>query len=188
MVSKAARKDVTVALSADGGDEIFGGYNRYDYMYRYGKTLNSIPKFVRKSLVRTMNNINSDSIPILKNKYNFHNRYEKLKAVLNDPSEKEIMLSLSQQFTDQQMKNVMKSDYESLPTMFQSKELLEEFKSPLSYMMAVDFQTYMLDDILQKVDRATMTNSLEGREPMLDHRILEFAAQLPDKYLSLIHI
>ena len=182
LVSKAARKDVTVALSADGGDEIFGGYNRYDYVYRYGKTLNSIPEFVRKSLVRTMNNINSDSIPILKNKYNFHNRYEKLKAVLNDPSEKEIMLSLSQQFTDQQMKNVMKSDYESLPTMFQSKELLEEFKSPLSYMMAVDFQTYMLDDILQKVDRATMTNSLEGREPMLDHRILEFAAQLPDEY------
>ena len=182
LVSKAARKDVTVALSADGGDEIFGGYNRYDYMYRYGKTLNSIPEFIRKSLVRAMNNINSDSIPILKNKYNFHNRYEKLKAVLNDPSEKEIMLSLSQQFTDQQMKNVMKSDYESLPTMFQSKELLKEFKSPLSYMMAVDFQTYMLDDILQKVDRATMTNSLEGREPMLDHRILEFAAQLPDEY------
>ena len=182
LVSKAARKDVTVALSADGGDEIFGGYNRYDYMHRYGKTLNSIPKFVRKPFVGLMNNISSENIPVLKNKYNFHNRYEKLKAVLSDPSEKEIMLSLSQQFTDQQMKNVMKVDFEVLPTMFQSKELLEDFKSPLSYMMAVDFQTYMLDDILQKVDRATMTNSLEGREPMLDHRILEFAAQLPDEY------
>ena len=182
LVSKAARKDVTVALSADGGDEIFGGYNRYDFMHRYGKTLNSIPKAVRKILVGAMGNISSEKIPVLKNKYNFHNRYEKLKTVLNDPSEKEIMLSLSQQFNDEQMKSVMKSEFTSLPTMFQSKEMLEDFKSPLSYMMAIDFQTYMLDDILQKVDRATMTNSLEGREPMLDHRILEFAAQLPDEY------
>ena len=182
LVSKAARKDVTVALSADGGDEIFGGYNRYDYMHRYGKTLNSIPKAMRKILVGAMGNISSEKIPVLKNKYNFHNRYEKLKTVLNDPSEKEIMLSLSQQFNDEQMKSVMTSEFSSLPTMFQSKEMLEDFKSPLSYMMAIDFQTYMLDDILQKVDRATMTNSLEGREPMLDHRILEFAAKLPDKY------
>ena len=182
LVSKAARKNVTVALSADGGDEIFGGYNRYDFMHRYGKTLNSIPKAVRKILVGAMGNISSEKIPVLKNKYNFHNRYEKLKTVLNDPSEKEIMLSLSQQFNDEQMKSVMKSEFTSLQTMFQSKEMIEDFKSPLSYMMAIDFQTYMLDDILQKVDRATMTNSLEGREPMLDHRILEFAAQLPDEY------
>ena len=182
LVSKAAIKDVTVALSADGGDEIFGGYNRYDYMHRYGKTLNSIPKAVRKVFLSVMNNIGADNIPILKNKYNFHNRYERLKAFLENPNKKEIMLSLSQQFNDEQMKSVMKSDFESLQTMFQSKEMLENFKSPLSYMMAIDFQTYMLDDILQKVDRATMTNSLEGREPMLDHRILEFAAQLPDEY------
>ena len=182
LVSKVARKDVTVALSADGGDEIFGGYNRYDYMYRYGKTLNLIPGAIRKSLAGAMNNIPSENIPVLKNKYNFHNRYERLKTFLENPNKKEIMLSLSQQFNDEQMESIMKSEFKNLPTMFQSKEMLEGFKSPLSYMMAIDFQTYMLDDILQKVDRATMTNSLEGREPMLDHRILEFAAQLPDEY------
>ena len=182
LVSKMARKEVTVALSADGGDEIFGGYNRYDYMVKYGKKLNAVPYFLRQTIVGLMNNISSENIPILKKKYNFHNRYEKLKTVLKDPSEKEIMLSLSQQFTDDQMKKIMLSDFNLLNTMFESKEMKKELKSPLSYMMAVDFQTYMLDDILQKVDRATMTHSLEGREPMLDHRIVEFAAQLPDNY------
>jgi|TARA_B110000879_G_scaffold30205_1_gene41218 asparagine synthase (glutamine-hydrolysing) len=182
LVSKMARKEVTVALSADGGDEIFAGYNRYDYMLRYGKKLNAIPSFVRKSMVGIMNNVSSERIPIMKNKYNFHNRYEKLKGVLKNPSNKDIMLSLSQQFTDAQMKNIMKSDFRSLETSYLSQELQGASKSSLAYMMAIDYQTYMLDDILQKVDRATMTHSLEGREPMLDHRIVEFAAQLPDNF------
>ena len=182
LVSKMARKDVTVALSADGGDEIFAGYNRYDFMVRYGKKLNKIPSFFRNSLVGIMNNVSSESLPILKNKYNFHNRYEKLKTVLKDPSKKEIMLSLSQQFTNKQMSKIMKNNFSELKTMYQSNELLKDSNSSLSYMMAVDFQTYLLDDILQKVDRATMTHSLEGREPFLDHRILEFAAQLPDNF------
>jgi asparagine synthase (glutamine-hydrolysing) len=182
LVSKMARKDVTVALSADGGDEIFAGYNRYDFMLRYGKKLNKIPSFFRNSLVGIMNNVSSESLPILKNKYNFHNRYEKLKTVLKDPSKKEIMLSLSQQFTNKQMSKIMKNNFSELETMYQSNELLKDSNSSLSYMMAIDFQTYLLDDILQKVDRATMTHSLEGREPFLDHRILEFAAQLPDNF------
>jgi len=182
LVSKIAKQDVTVALSADGGDEIFAGYNRYDYMLRYGKKLNLIPPSMRSSIVGFMNAIPSEKIPILRNKYNFHNRYEKLKGVLKNPSNQDIMFSLSQQFTDNQMTDFMKSDYDILDTMYHSQELKKEFTSPLSFMMGIDFQTYLLDDILQKVDRATMSQSLEGREPMLDHRILEFAAQLPDEY------
>lgn len=181
LVSKMARKEVTVALSADGGDEIFGGYNRYDYMLRYGKKLNALPSILRSSTVGLMNVIPSERIPVLKNKYNFHNRYEKLKGVLKDPSNENIMLSLSQQFTNQQMKEFMTASFYELPTAYTSNELISG-NSPLAYMMAIDYQTYMLDDILQKVDRATMSQSLEGREPMLDQHIIEFAAQLPDSY------
>ena len=182
LVSKMARKDVTVALSADAGDEIFAGYNRYDYLYRYGKKLNNIPGFARRSASSLMDIIPSNALPILKNKYNFHNRYEKLKQVLKDPSDQNIMLSLSQQFTDRQVQKLMDKFISPLETAFTSTELLDEYRSPLSYMMAVDYQTYLLDDILQKVDRSTMAASLEGREPFLDHRIIEFAATLPDEF------
>lgn len=182
LVAKMARKEVTVALSADGGDEIFAGYNRYDYFARYGTKLNRIPGFIRKGTAGLMGLISSEKIPVLKNKYNFHNRYEKLKTVLRDPSDENIMLSLSQQYTDGQMKKIAAVDFSRLETFYNSKELQSAFYSPLAYMMAIDYQTYMLDDILQKVDRATMAVSLEGREPLLDHRIIEYAAALPDEY------
>tara|TARA_Y100001933_G_C18954419_1_gene545312 strand:+ start:19 stop:1152 length:1134 start_codon:yes stop_codon:yes gene_type:complete len=182
LVSKMARKEVTVALSADAGDEVFAGYNRYDYLMRYGKKLNSLPGFARKSIAGIMNAIPSNNIPVLRNKYNFHNRYEKLKTLLKDPSSEKIMKSLSEQFTSNQLNSFLNFNYEELTTAYTSKELLKEHYTPLSYMMAIDYQSYLVDDILQKVDRATMTVSLEGREPLLDHRIIEFAAQLPDSY------
>lgn len=182
LVSKIARKDVTVALSADGGDEIFAGYNRYDYLMRYSKKMNLIPSFARKTMAGVMNVVPSEYLPILKNKYNFHNRYEKLKGILINPSSEQIMLSLSQQFTENQISKLVKNEIDVIENLYMSKELINDFSSPLSYMMAIDYQTFLPDDILQKVDRATMSVGLEGREPLLDHRILEFAAQLPDDY------
>jgi len=183
LVSIMARKHVTVALSADAGDEVFAGYNRYDYLMRYGKRMEQLPGFVRKTAAGMMERIPSERIPVLKNKYNFHNRYEKLKGILRNPSSEQIMLSLTQQYTDDQLRNVLiDAPDEALKTSYSSKELLKENYSPLAYMMAIDYQTYLVDDILQKVDRATMTASLEGREPFLDHRVIEWAATLPDEF------
>lgn len=182
LVSKLARKDVTVALSADAGDEIFAGYNRYDYLLRFGKKIQRVPAIARHSMAGMMQLVPSKSIPVFRDKYNFHNRYEKLKLILKDPSSERIMLSLSQQFTDNQLNKLFRYDIQKMLTAYSSKELKKENYSPLAYMMAIDYQTYLVDDILQKVDRATMTVSLEGREPFLDHRIIEFAAQLPDEY------
>jgi asparagine synthase (glutamine-hydrolysing) len=182
LVSIMARKQVTVALSADAGDEVFAGYNRYDYLMRYGKKLQSIPGFARIAMAELMNFVPANRIPVLKNKYNFPNRYEKLKSLLRDPSAEQMMLSLSQQYTEKQLTELLEFHPEKLITAYTSKELGNESFSPLSYMMAIDYQTYLVDDILQKVDRATMTASLEGREPFLDHRVIEYAAQLPNDY------
>lgn len=182
IVSGLAREQVTVALSADAGDEVFAGYNRYDYLLRYGPKFQRIPGFARKMLVATMRGVPADKIPILRNKYNFHNRYEKLKGILSDPSSKRLMLSLSEQYTAEQLSKLLPGIQASKVTRYTSEELQTAFSSPLAYMMAIDYQTYLPDDILQKVDRATMSVSLEGREPLLDHRIIEYAAQLPDGF------
>lgn len=182
LVSNVARKQVTVALSADAGDEIFAGYNRYDYLLKYGQLLNAIPPGIRNVTAKTMGYISADSIPILNKKYNFHNRYEKLKQLLKDPSPKNMMLSMSTQFTDMELVKLVVHPFQNSETAYLSHELKHQYYSPLSYMMAIDYQTYLLDDILQKVDRASMSQSLEAREPFLDHRIIEWAARLPDQY------
>ncbi|MBX3164164.1 MAG: asparagine synthase (glutamine-hydrolyzing) [Bacteroidetes bacterium] len=182
LVSKIARKQVTVALSADGGDEVFAGYNRYDYLMKHGNFLNKIPAPFRKSMLGMMNVISADKIPYFKNTYNFHNRYEKLKRLLNNPSPKNMMLNLSKQFESEQLNDFLKTSFEELETAYLSEELKKEFYSPLAYMQATDYQTYLPDDILQKVDRASMSQSLEAREPFLDHHIIEWAAQLPDDF------
>jgi asparagine synthase (glutamine-hydrolysing) len=182
LVSKIAREKVTVALSADAGDEIFAGYNRYDYMMRYGKKLQSIPGFMRKGAAAIMDVVPANSIPVLNKKYLFSSRYEKVKTLLKNPSEQNILMSLTSQMNESDLAKLFKKPAFRLATAFESEELLKENHSALAYMMAIDYQTYLLDDILQKVDRATMSVSLEGREPFLDQRIIEWAAQLPMEY------
>jgi len=182
LVCKLARRDVTVALSADGGDEIFAGYNRYDYLMKHGSFLNTVPAPIRIAASRLMKTIPADKIPFINQRYNFHNRYEKLKSLLEDPSPENMMLSLSKQFNDKRLQELFRTRVKLPETAYSGNLLKEDYFTPLSYMMAVDYQTYLLDDILQKVDRASMSVGLEAREPFLDHHIIEFAAQLPDAY------
>ena len=182
LVSKIAREKVTVALSADAGDEIFAGYNRYDYVMKYGRKLQGIPKFMRKGTAAVMDMVPANVIPVLNKKYLFHSRYEKLKNLLKNPSEQNILMSLTKQMDESDIADLFKKQIVTLPSAFDSEELDPENHSTLAYMMAIDYQTYLLDDILQKVDRATMCVSLEGREPFLDQRIIEWAAQLPMEY------
>ena len=182
LVSKIAREKVTVALSADAGDEIFAGYNRYDYIMKYGKVIQSVPPFLRKGMASVMDAIPANSIPLLNKKYLFPSRYEKLKTFLQNPSEKNIMMGITQQINSNGITALFNIPIKKLSSPFDCAELEPDNYSILKFIMAIDYQTYLPDDILQKVDRATMSVGLEGREPFLDHRIIEWAAQLPMEY------
>ncbi|RYE42727.1 MAG: asparagine synthetase B, partial [Sphingobacteriales bacterium] len=182
LVSKVAREKVTVALSADAGDEIFAGYNRYDYIMKYGPKIQRIPSGVRKLAASAMDKLPAGKIPVLNKKYLFASRYEKLKSVLKNPSERNILVGLTSHMNEKEIHSLLKHKTKKIKTAFDSNELQTPYYSTLDYVMAVDYQTYLLDDILQKVDRAGMSVSLEGREPFLDQRIIEWAAQLPMEF------
>ncbi len=174
LVSKVAKQQVTVALSADAGDEVFAGYNRYDYVVKYGPTLKAIPGFLRHTMAAALG--------VLPNINGKKNKFAKVQHLLKGNSDSHIVTSLSKHFTDKQIGNLCKANIKQLHTAFDSTELVKPYASTLEHIMAVDYQTYLPDDILQKVDRAGMAFSLEGREPFLDHRIVEWAAQLPMNY------
>ncbi|MGJ7031893.1 asparagine synthase (glutamine-hydrolyzing) [Niabella hirudinis] len=182
LVSRLAREQVTVALSADAGDEIFAGYTRYDYISRYLNKANRIPAPLRKLLAGGMSRLKPERIPLLKSRPELFGPYDKLRNLLGDPSPAVLLKNLSIAYTEQDTHQLFLHKPAGLVTGHNSTELQAGKDDALSFMMAVDYQTYLADDILQKVDRASMSTSLEGREPFLDQDIIEFAAQLPSEY------
>lgn len=179
LVSRVARKDVKVALSADGGDETFAGYNRYSGLYSVQKILKLISGIRSKGL----SDIGVQVSNLLTKRYSFlHEKGEafaKLLAV--EPQYRVAMTAESGSFS-----TLSESVYQELSSLPYPEPLFlldeREFDDPISVATAMDYVNYMADDILVKVDRATMSISLEGRDPLLDHRIIEFAAQLPISY------
>ncbi len=172
MVAKDA--GVKVVLSADGGDEIFCGYERYWYVYRAGNKIFKLPKFIRKILLLSTGIIKEKFIKTdsLKHKYN------QLKEILKDDSWQNIYENFVYSVKNYEIKRLIgarkKIDEKSFA--------VGEKEHPMQGMMLWDYHRYLPDDILTKVDRATMSVSIEGREPLLDHRIAEFMAQVPFKY------
>ncbi len=174
MVSQVAKDaNVKVVLSADGGDEIFCGYDRYWEMNRRWNTILSIPtplRYILKGAVVALSKIVSNSkisykINVLKNLLEYRNLEEMYTSSISF-------------FKDNELEKLMKQKevYSSKNSIYNGNV------SSMEKMMLWDYHHYMVDDILTKVDRATMSVSIEGREPLLDHRIAEFMAQVPFKY------
>lgn len=178
LVSKFSRKKVTVALSADAGDEIFAGYDLYttfqknlNLLFRIpsfsrmgiGKLLSIVYKFIPSSKQGLKKKIKILSEILQMNNINCVNRLLESYYELSDDIKNSLFLK--------RVGNNKKSF---------SKEL--NIPDNLSLALAKDYKGYLQDDILTKVDRAAMSVGLEGREPFLDHRIVEFIAQLPNDF------
>ncbi len=185
LVSKLARQQVTVALSADGGDEAFAGYNHTEnYVNRLNKNRRT-PTAVRNAAAELTKHIagalkfyrgyNRYGIALINRIWKYHDLYsaDGLLPIITRPRCPNYkMYRLFRPYEE--------SDLDS--TLFANFKLLNRNVDDIDKCLATDYQTYMMDDILTKVDRATMSCSLEGREPLLDHRIIEFAARLPVGY------
>lgn len=180
LVSQLAKEKVTVSLSADGGDEIFAGYDTYATTLDMNKGCKKIPNSIRKNLAKAMQMVSSEKIPFSNKLFNFETRYEKAKNLLASENCADMFKYRSQLQTTTQLEKLLNFPVNSLKTAFDSD--VSNIEGCLSQMLMVDYQTYMADNILTKVDRATMSVSLEGREPFLDYNIIEFAAQLPDHF------
>lgn len=174
LLSQFTRQKVTVALSGDGGDEMFCGYTAYTLSE---KRFEKINKLAFKKIVQKLLNILPDPIAgMYKINYDFYNRYLKLKSILTHGTIEDKYKAITRVFTSYDINKLLAlKPYTSSINKFDKLSTIER-------MMLLDFVHYLPDDLLVKVDRATMYYSLEGREPLLDHKILEFAAQLPIEF------
>lgn len=176
LVSKIAREDVTVSLSADGGDELFGGYDKYIQVEKLNKYISKIP--FKSAIGSLMTSINPTKIPFAKNINKFDHRYNKISQSINSKNPIEVMSLITNLFTPIEVKKLLSIDFGNQITSFDDIKYLREDLSVFDKMLAIDYKTFQLDDILTKVDRATMSVSLEGREPLLDYRLIEYVSRL----------
>ena len=185
LVSSLTRRHVTVALSGDGGDECFAGYNRYVYAERIRRAQKLLPKAFRGSIASLVRSISPKQLDDLANilpssiKPNqVGDRLHKLMDVLSADEEEFYPRLISH--WDEPERLVYKGN-EKRGVIWDPavRDLVPDF---IEHMQYLDLLTYLPDDILTKVDRASMAVSLETRVPLLDHRVVEFSCQLPMRF------
>jgi asparagine synthase (glutamine-hydrolysing) len=185
LVSQFAKEKVTVALSGDAGDELFGGYNRYVFTEKMFKNIKKTPIFLRKLISKIFLGIEEEKWNILlggllrKQYSNIGLKLHKAANVLSSSSTRDLHFKLISQIQNPSDWLINGNEYK---TVFDEETERFSELNPIEKMMAYDLMTYLPTDILTKIDRAAMAVSLETRVPFLDTEVIEFSASLPMKY------
>ncbi len=189
LVSRLARRHVTVSLSGDGGDELFAGYSRYGWASRINRTYKLAPFAARRLMCRAITSVspthwdalNSAAARAIPRRFRhgqLGDKLHKLAAVIEAPGREAMYRRLVSQWPEpcQIARHAGESE-----TILSNPDRWPTLQGFTQQMMLLDTLMYLPDDILVKVDRATMAVSLEGRVPFLDHRVMEFAWRLPQR-------
>jgi asparagine synthase (glutamine-hydrolysing) len=183
LVSHLARRHVTVALSGDGGDELFQGYPWYRFGARLGGLNGVLPLGVRRSCAALLTALTPAAwdalarlVPEVKRPERLGDRAHKLAAWMRLPSRDLLFREIRSLWSDPEA--LVPGAREAVEPIWTGAAVnaVPNFRDRMAF---IDLLTYLPDDILTKVDRATMAVSLEGRCPILDHRVVEFALRLP---------